>query len=55
MTYLKANTVKADAMIDGLILALWKQGLDTNAISKRLRLPEHQVANDLPRIRELNQ
>ena len=54
MTYLNRNIVKADAMIDGLMLALWRQGMDTNAIAKRLRIEEHQVANELPRLREIN-
>jgi DNA-directed RNA polymerase specialized sigma24 family protein len=37
---------------DGLILMLWKQGLDTYEIAKRIGLREHQVANRLLRIRE---
>ncbi len=36
----------------GLMLALWNQGYDTNAIAKRLGLHEWQVANELPRLRE---
>ena len=52
MSYLNRNIVKADAMTDGLMLALWKQGLDTYAIAKRLRIEEHQVANELPRLRK---
>lgn len=37
---------------DGLIIALWKQGLDTVDIAAQLRLHEHQVANRLLHLRE---
>jgi hypothetical protein len=37
---------------DGLIMALWKQGLDTVDIAAQLRLHEHQVANRLLHLRE---
>ncbi|MCK1541426.1 hypothetical protein IVB12_05395 [Bradyrhizobium sp. 179] len=37
---------------DGLILALWKQGLDTYDVAKRLGLHEWQVANRLLHLRE---
>jgi hypothetical protein len=37
---------------DGLIMALWKQGLDTYDIAKKLRLHEWQVANRLLHLRE---
>lgn len=37
---------------DGLIMALWKQGLDTVDIAKQLRLYEWQVANRLLHLRE---
>ncbi|WP_197433597.1 hypothetical protein [Bradyrhizobium sp. CCH5-F6] len=39
---------------DGLIVALWKQGLDTYAIAKQLHVFEWQVANRLFHIREAN-
>lgn len=37
---------------DGLIAALWKQGLDTHSIAKQLHVHEWQVANRLLHIRE---
>lgn len=37
---------------DGLIMALWKQGLDTFDIAKQLHLHEWQVANRLQHLRE---
>lgn len=37
---------------DGVILALWKQGLDTLGIAKHIHCPEFQVANRLLHIRE---
>lgn len=46
---------KVDEITDGVMLALWKQGLNTNEIAKKLHLHEFQVANDLPRLRELYQ
>lgn len=36
----------------GQIMDLWRKGLDTFAISKRLCLPEHVVANALARARD---
>lgn len=38
-------------VIDGMILALWRQKLDTYAIAKQLNLREHDVANKLWRLR----
>ena len=35
---------------EGLIAALWRLGLDTYEISKRIGVREHQVANRLPSI-----
>lgn len=37
---------------DGLIMCLFKQGCDTVAIARHMRLTEHQVANRLLHIRE---
>jgi hypothetical protein len=37
---------------DGLILALWKQGIDTLDIARRLGVHESEVANRLFHIRE---
>lgn len=39
---------------DGLMLVLWRQGLDTYEIAKKLKLHEYQVANELPRLRMAN-
>lgn len=35
-----------------LMLKLWREGVDTDAIAHRLELLEWQVANELPRLRE---
>lgn len=35
---------------DARILSMWREGHDTNAISRALWLPEYQVANRLPEI-----
>lgn len=37
---------------EGVMLALWRQGLDTTAIAKQLQLVEWQVYNRLLHIRE---
>jgi hypothetical protein len=37
---------------DGMIMALWKEKFDTNAIAKKLNLRESQVANRLALLRE---
>lgn len=37
---------------DGIIAALWRQGLDTNAISKAARIRESDVANRLATLRD---
>lgn len=36
---------------DGMIVFLWKSGLDTFEIAKRIGLHEHQVANRLWKLR----
>lgn len=38
---------------DGVILALWKEKLDTLEIARKLNLREVQVANRLARLREI--
>jgi hypothetical protein len=51
----KAHRQSAEEMTlvdDGLIMALWKQGLDTFDIAKQLHLHEWQVANRLLHLRE---
>lgn len=40
---------------DGVILALWRQGLDTMAIAEHTKIVEHQIYNRLSRIRETAQ
>lgn len=40
-----------DIIIDGMILALWRQKLDTYDIAKQLHLREHEVANKLWHLR----
>lgn len=37
---------------DGVILALWNEKFNTNAIAKKLNLRESQVANRLARLRD---
>jgi DNA-binding CsgD family transcriptional regulator len=37
---------------DSTLLHYWRRGLDTYAIALQLNIPEHEVANRLPRIRE---
>jgi predicted transcriptional regulator len=37
---------------DGVILALWRERMDTLDIAKKLNLRESQVANRLARLRE---
>ena len=38
-----------------VMLDLWRQGMDTLEIAKRIRLREWQVANQLPIVREAAQ
>lgn len=48
----EACSVPADEIVvDGLILALWRQGLDTYEIASKLWFREHEVANKLWRLR----
>jgi hypothetical protein len=37
---------------DGVIMALWKEKLDTNDIARKMHLREAVVANRLARLRE---
>jgi hypothetical protein len=37
---------------EGVILALWKQGLDTLSIAKHLQAPEWQIYNRVFHVRE---
>jgi hypothetical protein len=39
------------AVADGVILALWRQGLDTSAIAQHTKLAEWQVYNRLIHLR----
>ena len=41
-----------DTQDNTMMLALWRQGLDTLEIAKRLRLKEWQVHAQLPLVRE---
>lgn len=43
-----------DHVTDGAMLVLWRLGMDTTDIAKKLNLHEYQVANELPRLRMAN-
>jgi hypothetical protein len=50
---LRVNAIEILAIVsEGLILALWRQGLDTRAIAKHMKLREHQIYNRLFHLRE---
>lgn len=49
---LNQNLPDVSPLEDGVILALWKQGLDTFAIAVHLGRPEFQIANRLLHVRE---
>ncbi|GAC1572991.1 MAG: hypothetical protein NVS3B5_02240 [Sphingomicrobium sp.] len=52
-TFTKQDVRDVTTVDDGVMLALWRQGLDTLAIAKQMQLAEWQVANRLWHIREV--
>jgi hypothetical protein len=54
MRQAKLEVDAEDFIVDGMILALWRQKIDTFDIAKQLHLREHQVANRLLRLRAAN-
>jgi hypothetical protein len=48
-----ARKAASDATFDGLIMSLWRSGLNTNEISRHARVPEHEIANRLAYLRDV--
>ncbi len=50
----RRHSSKLNFVANGTMLVLWRMGLDTIDIAKKLGLHEYQVANELPRLRAAN-
>lgn len=44
---------ETDPIADGVVLALWKSGLDSLSIARHMQVHEYEIANRLLHIREV--